>query len=120
MCFVFASVAKQSRAYETCSGLLRVARNDNVGYFPTTFYVLRTTNCPPHCCIYPKGYTIRAVRLITLINNNMAEQGYCVKCKAKKDIKDAAEVEMKNGRRALKGSCTSCGTGMFKILGNKK
>ena len=50
----------------------------------------------------------------------MAEQGYCVKCKAKKDIKDAAEIEMKNGRRALKGSCPTCGTGMFKILGNKK
>lgn len=50
----------------------------------------------------------------------MAEQGYCVKCKDKRDIKDAAEVEMKNGRRAMKGSCTVCGTGMFKILGNKK
>mgnify|MGYP001615078955 CR=1 FL=1 len=50
----------------------------------------------------------------------MADQGYCVKCKEKRDIKDAAEVEMKNGRKALKGSCTTCGTGMFKILGNKK
>lgn len=49
----------------------------------------------------------------------MAE-GYCVKCKAKQEIKGAKEVTMKNGRNALKGTCPSCGTGMFKILGMKK
>ena len=43
-------------------------------------------------------------------------EGYCVKCKAKKEIKDAAEVTMKNGRKAMKGKCPSCGTGMFRIL----
>ena len=47
----------------------------------------------------------------------MAQQAYCVKCKAKKDMKDTQEVVMKNGRKALKGKCTSCGTGMCKILG---
>jgi len=36
-------------------------------------------------------------------------EGYCVKCKSKK--------EMKNGRKAMKGTCPTCGTGMFKILG---
>jgi uncharacterized Zn finger protein (UPF0148 family) len=46
----------------------------------------------------------------------MAE-GYCVKCKAKKEIAEAKEVTMKNGRKALQGKCPSCGTGMFKILG---
>ncbi len=46
----------------------------------------------------------------------MAE-AYCVKCKAKKEMKDTAEVTMKNGRKALKGTCSSCGTGMYKILG---
>jgi len=48
--------------------------------------------------------------------------GYCVKCrdKAGREIKDAKEIEMKNGRRAMKGVCAVCGTGMFKILGNKK
>lgn len=48
----------------------------------------------------------------------MAE-GYCVKCKAKKEMVDAKEVTMKNGRRALKGKCPDCGTSMFRILGNK-
>ncbi|MFC1621109.1 DUF5679 domain-containing protein [Candidatus Omnitrophota bacterium] len=49
----------------------------------------------------------------------MAQQGYCVKCKAKKEMKDAKEVTMKNKRRAMKGACSSCGTNMFCILGNK-
>ncbi|HOP43211.1 MAG: DUF5679 domain-containing protein [Flavobacteriales bacterium] len=47
----------------------------------------------------------------------MAVEAYCVKCKAKRDMKNAAEVTMKNGRKAMKGTCPTCGTGMFKILG---
>ena len=46
-------------------------------------------------------------------------EGYCVKCKAKKEIMDAVEEVMKNGRRAIKGKCPTCGTVMFKILGGK-
>jgi hypothetical protein len=46
----------------------------------------------------------------------MAEVGYCVKCKAKKEMKDTQNVTMKNGRKAMKGKCTSCGTGMYKIM----
>jgi len=49
----------------------------------------------------------------------MAE-AYCVKCKAKKEIKDAREVEFKGKggtvRKALTGVCPTCGTKMFKIL----
>ena len=48
----------------------------------------------------------------------MAE-GYCVKCKAKKPISDAVEETMKNGRKAVKGKCPTCGAVMFKILGGK-
>ena len=44
-------------------------------------------------------------------------EGYCVKCKAKKEIADGVEEVMKNGRRAIKGKCPTCGTVMFKILG---
>jgi len=46
----------------------------------------------------------------------MAE-GYCVKCKAKKEISNGVEETMKNGRKAIKGKCPTCGTVMFKILG---
>lgn len=48
----------------------------------------------------------------------MAE-GYCVKCKAKKEIVNAVEETMKNGRKAIKGKCPTCGVVMFKILGGK-
>lgn len=57
---------------------------------------------------------------IFIININLKKrimEGYCVKCKAKKEIKEGAEVTMKNGRKAMKGKCPSCGTGMFRILG---
>jgi len=46
-------------------------------------------------------------------------EGYCVKCKAKKEIVNAVEETMKNGRKAIKGKCPDCGTVMFKILGGK-
>lgn len=44
------------------------------------------------------------------------DEGYCVKCKAKRTISNATQIKMKNGRPALKGKCPVCGTGMFKIL----
>ncbi len=50
--------------------------------------------------------------------DSMAE-GYCVKCKAKREMKETSEVTMANGRRALKGKCDTCKTGMFKILPKK-
>ena len=46
-------------------------------------------------------------------------EGYCVKCKAKKEIADGVEELMKNGRKAIKGKCPTCGVVMFKILGGK-
>lgn len=46
--------------------------------------------------------------------------GYCVKCKEKREMKDVKMVEIKPGRPAAKGTCTVCGTGMYKILPSKK
>jgi len=46
-------------------------------------------------------------------------EGYCVKCKSKKEIVDALDETMKNGRMAVRGKCPTCGTVMFKILGGK-
>jgi RNase P subunit RPR2 len=42
---------------------------------------------------------------------------YCVKCRSKRDDPNAQEVTMKNGKKALKGKCPTCGTGMYKIGG---
>lgn len=44
-------------------------------------------------------------------------EGYCVKCKKKQEIEGAKEVTMKNGKKAMKGKCPACGTGMFRITG---
>ncbi len=41
--------------------------------------------------------------------------GYCVKCKEKRDISDAKEITMKNGKPAVEGKCPVCGTKIFKI-----
>ncbi len=46
----------------------------------------------------------------------MAETAYCVKCKAKVQMDKAQKVTMKNGRPAMKGVCSNCGTGVYKIL----
>ena len=48
-----------------------------------------------------------------------SNEAYCVKCKAKRPMKDAQTVTMKNGRNALQGKCEVCGTGMYKILAKK-
>jgi RNase P subunit RPR2 len=47
-------------------------------------------------------------------------EGYCVKCRTMREMADTEEVTMKNGRQALKGKCSKCGTGMYKILPKKK
>ena len=44
-------------------------------------------------------------------------EGYCVKCKEKREIKDAKEVKLDNGRTAMKGTCPVCGTKLTKIMG---
>jgi hypothetical protein len=49
--------------------------------------------------------------------NMLATEGYCVKCKAKRQIKGETQVVMKNGRPATKGTCAVCGTKMFRIGG---
>lgn len=50
----------------------------------------------------------------------MAEtyNGYCVKCREKRDF--AGVVEETNGRRMAKGTCPTCGTKMNRILGKAK
>jgi hypothetical protein len=41
--------------------------------------------------------------------------GYCMKCKAQREIKNAKQITMKNGRTATQGTCSVCGTKVFKI-----
>ena len=42
-------------------------------------------------------------------------QAYCMKCRTKREMKDAKATTMKNGRPATQGTCPVCRTKMFKI-----
>jgi len=42
-------------------------------------------------------------------------EAYCVKCKAKREIKGAQKITMKNGKPAITGTCPVCGTKVFRI-----
>lgn len=44
----------------------------------------------------------------------MAE-AYCVKCRAKREIRNPQPVTLKNGKPAIKGKCSVCGTSVFRI-----
>ena len=46
-------------------------------------------------------------------------QAYCVKCRTKREIKNAKNITMKNGKPATTGTCESCGTKMYKIGASK-
>lgn len=42
-------------------------------------------------------------------------KAYCVKCRAKKEIKNPRNIMMKNRRPAIQGICPTCGTKVFRI-----
>ncbi len=42
-------------------------------------------------------------------------QAYCMKCRTKREMKDAKAITMKNGKPATQGVCPTCGTKMFRI-----
>ncbi len=46
-------------------------------------------------------------------------QGYCLKCREKREMNDAKEVTLKNGRPAMQGTCSVCGT-KITVIGGKK
>jgi hypothetical protein len=50
----------------------------------------------------------------------MATQGYCVKCKAKVDMKDPKESLTKRGTKIAKGKCPDCGTTVCRMGGIQK
>ena len=58
-------------------------------------------------------------QMISFIVNLQKEgnqmQAYCMKCKAKREMKDARSITMKNGKPATQGVCPACGTKMFRI-----
>ena len=53
--------------------------------------------------------------LFGLIKGDEQMQAYCVKCHAKREMKDARTITMKNGRSATQGICPTCGAKMFRL-----
>ncbi len=43
-------------------------------------------------------------------------EAYCVKCRQKRSMEDPQEIETKNGRHALEGTCPVCGTHLFRFV----
>ena len=41
--------------------------------------------------------------------------GYCLKCRESREIQEAQQVTMKNGRLVTRGRYGECGATMFKI-----
>jgi hypothetical protein len=62
-----------------------------------------------------QGATANMISYGTGNNSETAPHAYCVKCKAKKQIRDPTSVIMKNGRPATSGFCCDCGTRVFRI-----
>ena len=54
------------------------------------------------------------------IPESSSQEAYCVKCKTKRIIKNPEETTMKNGRPAIRGICSVCGSKVFRIIKMKK
>ena len=42
-------------------------------------------------------------------------QAYCLKCRTSRDIQNAQQVTLKNGRPATRGKCSVCAATVFRI-----
>jgi hypothetical protein len=51
----------------------------------------------------------------SVLHKGDAMQGYCMKCRQKREMQDVKPVTMKNGRPASRGKCPECGAKMFRI-----
>ena len=41
----------------------------------------------------------------------------CLGCKVQVEVKDSREIIMKNGMKAINGSCPLCGRKIYRIIG---
>ena len=57
----------------------------------------------------------------TIDNDTTGEEltmnGYCLKCRDHREMQEAEEVTLKNGRLATRGRCGECRTTMFRMGG---
>ncbi|MGD0397249.1 MAG: DUF5679 domain-containing protein [Nitrososphaerales archaeon] len=60
-------------------------------------------------------FWMMAVHIAVLVQRRPRLQAYCVKERAEREIIGAHTVILKNGRKALQGKCSSCGTTVFRM-----
>jgi Domain of unknown function (DUF5679) len=65
------------------------------------------------------GAVVVSGRLLLEQSESAVATGYCMKCKAQREIQNAKQITMKNGRPATEGACPVCGTKIFKIGAGK-
>ena len=46
-------------------------------------------------------------------------EGYCVKCRTKREVKGGTVKESENGRKMVQGVCPHCGTKVTRFLPSK-
>lgn len=51
------------------------------------------------------------------MRKEFAMSGYCMKCRAHREMQEPEEVTLKNGRLATRGKCGECGATMFRMGG---
>jgi len=49
----------------------------------------------------------------------MEYEGYCVKCREKREVKDGKVEKTANGRPIAKGPCPVCGTTVTRFMSSK-
>jgi hypothetical protein len=55
------------------------------------------------------------ISFVVNIKEEELMQAYCMKCRTKREMKNAKSIKMKNGKPATQGVCPVCGTKMFRI-----
>ena len=58
---------------------------------------------------------VQSNSLLSIAREEDYMQAYCMKCRAKKEIKNPKSIVMKNKRPATQGVCPTCGTKVFRI-----
>lgn len=66
-----------------------------------------STESPPH--------QEEAVRQESAEGVEVGMEAYCVRCRAKREVKDPKSITMKNGKPATQGICPVCSTKLFRI-----
>lgn len=69
-----------------------------------------------HCTVCAVNYCRHEEGVETVAQTAQTYNGYCVKCKEKRDFEGTVAVS-KTGMRMAKGQCPVCGTTVNRILG---